>query len=593
MKKTLLTLFALFMALAMNAQQASGVPIGYCNGKVSTHGTITSAKKDVWRSAAIHIDRGMIGTFAGCHIDSIRAGLASKLNIDSLVVWLRSSLDGENIAQGSLTKADISKGWNLVALDVPYDIPESLDGGMYIGYSFHQKGSCSGFSVITTENANGGLFTKEADADWEDQSQKGVLSVEALAYGDKLPKVNLALNAISVQPVYALSNGKLKVTASVKNLATLTVSGFKFRCTVDGHDGTYDIPEDCSLAYQQEQTFDFTIDNPEVGSADNELRTLRVNIVDINEGQDENTDDNVQTAQFGVVAQDFTHNLLLEEFTTEQCSNCPRMASYIKTMLENPDYADRVNVICRHAGYYTDWLTATCDDDYLWFFNAGGSTYAPAVMFDRKLIDESATSVVMCPSTQDQFNAYVDYMLSQPAYASLDISVEEDKETPNLLHVTVSGSRSKEDITSQPARISVVATENDIKARSQAGAGKDYMQEHVNRGFNSVWGDEIEWNGNDYTYSCDITIKNDCKRENMQIVAYISEYDSKDATKCPIVNSASISYPSWTTGVESIAADSNEAATYYDLSGKKLNGKPSANGVYIVRQGKTVKKIAM
>ncbi len=592
MKKTILSIIAFIIALAADAQQ-SGVPIGYSNGEVSTSGVISSAKKDVWRSAAIHIDRQLIGTFADCHIDSIRAGIASKINVDSLVVWLRTSLDGENIAQGGISKADLQKGWNRVALDKPYDIPASLADGLYIGYSYHQKSSTMGFSIITSEHNDGGLYVKEPDGEWEDLSDKGTLSVEALAYGDKLPQVNLALTDLSTQPTYAISNGKLKVSAKVRNLATLTVSGFTFRCSVDGYEGTYDVPQTCSLGYKDEQTFDFVVDNPNVGEADQSPRTLTVTITDIKEGSDEAVDDNTLKAQFDVVAQDYTRYVLLEEFTTEQCTNCPRMASYIKTLLADEKYAERVNVVTRHAGYYTDWLTATCDNDYLWLFNAGGSTYAPAVMYDRSVLDGGSTAVY-CPGSQEELNAYIDYELTQPAYVNLNISVTDDANDPHLLHVNVKGSRSKDDFTSLPARINVVAVEDDILARSQAGAASGYMQQHVNRGFNSVWGDEIEWNGNDYEYSCDIKIKNDCKRENMQVVAYISNYNPNDATDCQIANSARVEYANWTTGVESIvSSDTDSPASYYDLSGNSISGTPATKGIYIKKQGNTAQKVVI
>lgn len=595
MKKTLLTLLVLVMAMAMQAQQVSGVAIGYCSGQAPTRGVVSSAQKNVWRSAAIHVDRNLMATFADCHIDSIRAGLASKLNVDSLVVWLRTSLDGENIAQGAISKTDLKKGWNLVALDTPYNIPAKLDDGLYIGFSFHQKSSSTGFAVVTSDHSEGGFYLKEQDGEWEDMSLKGVLSVEALAYGDKLPKVNLSLKEITVQPIYAISNGKLKVQATVKNLATMTISGFKFRCSVDGYDGTYDIAQECSLGYQDEQIYSFVVDNPNVGTPDNVARTINIQIADINEGEDENTSDNTLSAQFEVIAQDFTRNVLIEEFTTEKCPNCPRMASYIKTLLGNEDYAERVNVITRHAGYYTDWLTATCDDDYLWFYNAGGSTYAPAVMFDRTVMDEGTTPVY-CPSSQDQFNTMVDYALEKPAYVSLKLSVTPDESNPYLLHVNVKGSRSKADITSLPARINVVALEDDITAQNQAGASGSYIHEHVNRGFNSTWGDEIEWNGDDYDYSTDITIKNDCKVENMQVVAYISNYDSDDATNCQVANSARSEYKDWiTTGIEGIkTSNTNTSAThYYDLSGKLLSGKPAGKGVYVMKQGNITKKIVL
>lgn len=77
------------------------------------------------------------------------------------------------------------------------------------------------------------------------------------------------------------------------------------------------------------------------------------------------------SGSFEVVTHDFTRNIIIEEFTTEQCPNCPRVAAYINDALESGQYDGRVFVACHHSGYYTDWLTASFATEYLWFYNAG------------------------------------------------------------------------------------------------------------------------------------------------------------------------------------------------------------------------------
>ena len=41
------------------------------------------------------------------------------------------------------------------------------------------------------------------------------------------------------------------------------------------------------------------------------------------------------------IAMGFKRKVLLEEFTTESCPNCPRVAGYLHAALENPEYEAR------------------------------------------------------------------------------------------------------------------------------------------------------------------------------------------------------------------------------------------------------------
>ncbi len=584
----LLTLLGTFHGAVM-AQEISAMSLGYCDGEVSTTKSVASSQKDIWVSGAIYVTQNELNTFDGCTIKSIRAGLASKLNIDSLVVWIRSSLDGADLATGSMSKAQLAKGWNDVELNTPYDIHTDGMDGMYIGYSFHQKSSAFGLSAITTPKPHA-FYAKIGDAEWEDHSSEGTLCVEGMVYGDKLPKFNVALTELSLQPVFVVDKGTLKIAATVKNEATQTITGFDITTSVSGIDEIYTTHIDTAIAYKDNKTVTFTV-RPAITSNDPLQRLVTVTVSKLNEGEDQNMSDNTLSDSIEVVNHDYTRNVLLEEFTTEGCTNCPRMAGYIKDALESGRYEEgRLNVICHHSGYYTDWLTTSFDTDYLWFFN--GSTYAPAIMLDRDAMGGSTP--VSCPSSENLFNAYVDYRMAQPAYVSLNISADDDNDDADLIHVTVMGSRSKTDITEGAPRISVFVVENNIDAHSQAGAS-NFVHQHVNRANNGVWGEELEWNGDDYSYSCDFKLRSGWKRDNLQIVAFIHNYDSDDTTNCEIANSASLDYNHWdVSGIDTpMTSTDNAPITYYTLEGKQMLEKPTQHGIYIVKKGNTVSKVTL
>lgn len=587
MKKLIISLLALLSITVEGNAQVSGLSLGYCDGQSTTKGSITSSEKNVWVSAAIYIPAGTINTYSGNHIDSINVALASKLNVDTLKVWLRSSLDGENLAEGTITSAStqkISKEWNKVGLDTPYNV-ERTDNGLYIGYSFHQKGASFGIAALTSACKNA-LFVQLPGEEWTDRSSEGTLCVEGLVYGDNLPKLNVALQSVDAQSVYVIDKGTMKITGSVKNLATQTVTGFDVLASIDGSEETCTAHVDASLAYKQTMDFSVTV-NPTITATGKGKVT--VTIANLAEGDDEDPSDNVLTDTFSIVQTDYTRNIIIEEFTTEQCSNCPRMASYLHSALEKDAYKERAFAACHHSGYYTDWLTSTCDNSYLWFFNAGGATYAPAIMIDRINLGESTP--VICPSSQTELELYMDYALSQPAFVSVNVSAVTDTDNPQLVHVKVNGTKSVETLCANP-RLVVYALEDNVDARSQAGA-TSFVHNHVKRAFNSTWGDALEWNGDTYEYACDFEISSECVKENMQVVAFIYNYNSEDATDCAVANSGSTLIEDAANYITPVTANNSGEVEYFSLSGRKVSAENLTKGIFIVKKGGKATKVVI
>lgn len=139
MKRKIYALFLSALCCGMvQAQEPAVMELSHCGGEVATTGNIGQAGEQ-YVSAATYFTADEVGRFAGNEIVAVRAGLASKLNVDELTVWIRASLDGENLAECTVTDG-IVKGWNELTFETAYDITE--EAGLYVGYSFHQKGAC-------------------------------------------------------------------------------------------------------------------------------------------------------------------------------------------------------------------------------------------------------------------------------------------------------------------------------------------------------------------------------------------------------------------------------------------------------------------
>lgn len=593
MKKILLSLFALLASFEVSNAQVSGMNIGYCHGKLGpfpstsdTYFSDLSTKKKTWTSGAILIKKEKINSLAGNQIREIHAGLISKLNVDSLAVWVSESLDGPVLSTDTI--ATPAKGWNTVALTKPVDITSDMQT-LYVGYSYHQKSTSKAMSCPKTPEPGYSCFIRSGNDEWKDYSNDYTVSVEALVYGDKLPKYDLTLSALDVQQNYVVDNGNLEFTMKVFNNATVTINGFDAVCTVDGSDEKYIVHCDSSIAYNESKTITMTISPTAIQTMDPATRTLTVTLTNFTEGEDEIPSDNTLSGTFNVALHSFVRNVLLEEFTTEKCTNCPRVASYVHDAMNEPEFQGRLNTMENHAGYYTDSFTATFHNDWTWLFD---NLYAPAVLYDRHAEDGAVTAVT-CPNSKLELFEGIRKRLRETAFVSLKVTADVDGENQKI-NVKVTGTRAKENFTKNPARITVVLTETNLAAISQAGAGGDYTHYNVGRRVNSIWGDVLEWNGDDYTYECSIPYTQNYVLDNLGILAFIHDYDPDDKTKCDVANSAAITSAEFTgksTGICAPKASVNEAqAQYFDLQGRKLS-TPTKGFNIVKRNGRFIKQI--
>lgn len=588
MKKIILSIVACLAAIASMHGQVSDVTLGYCGGELPASGTIRYSEPESWVSAAVYIPANTLNTYAGNQITGINAALASKLNVEELTVWVRKSLDGENLAEKTITKdtdPKIAKKWNEVTFDTPYDIT-SGEEGLYIGYSFFQKKLTYGIASLPYPTANG-LFYKFGDGEWEDHSDEGTLCVEARVQGDNLPKVNLMLTNVRVPEVYIIDKGVMTIGGSVWNRATHTITGFDVNVAVDGKTvATSRI--DMELPYNQTAEFEteVALGITEVGSGKGELT---ITVDNINEGADEDPTDNSLSAEFTIIQHDFKRRILVEEFTTEKCPNCPRVGNYIHDSLEKDEFKDDVIVVCHHSGYYTDWLTTSFDNQYLWLFNAGGSTYAPAITVDRDA--NGGSTSVFCPSSSGEMESSWKNALANPAFVSVNVEVESDAADENHITVRVNGAKSVETLCANP-QITVFVVEDNIDATSQAGAA-NWVHQHVNRAVNSTWGDPVEFIGDDYSYECEFNLMPSWKRDDIQIVAFIANYNESNAIDCEVQNAGSCRLENTGTGISTVGTAEDAGVEIYTISGLKVSGESLAPGIYIRKAGSQTEKFVV
>ena len=533
-------LFTLFVACILlqsfcRAQETPFV-LSYCDGQLTTVETagFVSNEKNIWVSGAIYIPAGQAQALAGNRLEVIRAGLATKNNVDSLRVWLRTSLDGEDLVSGLMTTKTtppLKKGWNEFTLDTPYVIPEDSEG-FYIGYSFHQKTRAAALSIVSEPRPNG-LFVQYGNGQWIDYSGQGVLCIEAYVNGDNLPQYDLQLDNIVSGKCLSLKDKELKVTANVRNMALATISNYKAVCQFEGYDETITVDINQPIAYREFTQVEFILHPESISTVTDAPVTLTVTLEDLDGNEDINPDNNTAQTSFMVKEHVYTRNVLVENFTTELCHNCPRVAGWLHSVLDKPEFSNMI-LWEHHSGFNTDAYTTDFDVEYVWFYNDGGATFAPALMFDRTPRWEHTP--VCLPASQEELEGLIAARLDEPAF--VDVHLRAGFQDDNTLKVIVEGERIHEEFTALPPRITVALVEDNIQTTTQDGADSVFTHRNVGRAINSTWGEVVEWNDINFRYEYAFDVATDWNKDNLAIIAFVSEYDSTLPTACEVANAA-------------------------------------------------------
>lgn len=589
MKKFILPLIA--MASVAFVGSAEQLTLGYVSPGIDLVGDNGAKRNDVWSSGAIFIPASTLRTCIGADITGINAGLQSKLHIDALKVWVRTSLDGENLAEQTVdgtTDPALKKGWNKVALSNPLKITEEIAAdGLYIGYSVHQTGQSYGLSnnAVASEY---GWFVNLDENGWEDKSDKGTLCVEAVVEGDALPATNLAITHLGIDNVLVIDRNKLKGRATVKNFGSSDVSGYDLSMIVDG-DKVYTYRVDRAIPSGYVDTAEFILTPGLTDDGDYNM-TYRIDAVPA--GEDADPSDNEKVQPLKVIFKPLQRVALIEEFTTERCPNCPPATYTLNNFAHQEEYEGRLAIVCHHSAYYTDFLTTSFDEAYTAFYNSG-STYAPAMMVDRNA--NGSYTPVMGVSTSVLERAVKESLEDEPKL-KLDLEVGKDPNQDNRLKVLVKGVKYTDVLCNTPA-ITVFLVEDNIKPQAQAGASASFIHNHVNRAVNSTWGELISFDdNNEFVYEHEFTVSADWKKEDLQVVAFVHNYNPSDYSDWNVANAAFVTaadFKDSPVGVGIVEAVDYSDAEYYTLNGIRVDASGLVPGIYVRRLGNRTEKIVI
>lgn len=624
MKRTLLLTSALLLILlgigsSLLAQQtlrtgAPYLPLGHCKYTDPTDkgigwpiGTFGDRPIGVWARAS----RSMLKPYEGYQVVGVRIAVSKGVK-DAEVSLLNNISERKKIVS---KKADLVFGWNEVRFDKPIEINSSLNELIY-GYQVLEKNisdqtepyfvACDNGVGASSEafyvNVSGGALDSRS-------RDNGALLCQLMISGPA-DKINDRASLTVTRYDKALdASGKLGVSYVARNEGANDINQMEITYSVGGKVVLTDSRTETIKHIQELQ-----LKTKGISVANGETLTARITKVN---GRETNLP-GFQIKIEGVADKSFARKVLLEQFSTENCSSCPGAHRYLDKVLAEETYADHFVWVTHHVGYERDTFSLPESEALLFFYEKqeNDGTYsesAPAMLLDRTHTElkhsfdgYDYTMLPVYPS-QDEFNRkLLDEAIARPAFVSVDIKEACDPKTRKL-DLTISGRAYKESLDADNLYLNLFLVEDDIYSRRQAGAGtaddggrKPVYQHGVIRQISLEGGGKkltLDDKG-EYTYSTSLNIPKEWSAANMRIVAFVAKSLKGGARNAQVLNSNETKIaayrsiaptPDQEMTVQLYAQDgriyvSGEGATIaavYNMSGELMPNEALLPGIYV------------
>lgn len=551
MKKTILFIAFLCGVFSLTAQNAidttNQAVLKYASEDIVSACGAAENQNVVAQSAAIKLTQKQLLTYKNNYVIKMAVGLAkhdkwTPDTVQGLKFWIRKTLKGENLWEQDYDTAKIVFGaWNELVFDDFYAVDASSD--LYFGYTIE----CGGLPIGGDGNnfgadPNATWILDVSDDTWIQYSNCGNFSIKVVISGDKMPKYNLAMNAIRTAN-FARIDSKFDAVANISNTVDKDVNSFDFviyandkelyRKTV-GLDKVMngdEKPKPVNVLKNGESANVFfkDIQFTEEGEFDVVYTIENINGTE----KDDNADDSKQVVKT-LVSNEFENKVvMLEMFSGTMCSNCPTGHKYLHTAVDELGKENFVWAI-HHAGYNASELTVDGSYDAVQFYGfetAAGGSYAPGVMLDRiNLLALGVTSNVGLNGPVFSVNEvgsrgvledYMSVVQKNMSPIALDVDFTLDSATREL-NVIVNGELLG-DFDAKGLRVGVITIEDGISGTQAGHAGK-YTHTHIIRSFlTSAYGSIITVEDGVFSKDFSQVLKEKFVLDNMRLAVWVGK----------------------------------------------------------------------
>lgn len=581
----------------------------YDSDNLDTENTLGIPTLNATLSAGIEFTPDILNKFVGGKIKRVRFGL--KESVGKSKVYIYPVVD--RTPQAAVATVDVpttAKGWNEVTIPNPVTIEA---GKKYlIAFDYYQRASkfplcVDGGLPDQPEPTEGGFmmygpFGNNGEEGWYDMGRTyGNLCLQAVVEGGNFIDTDLSIKKMNTDP-YMKAGGQSEISYLVKNEGNKVPSSYKIVIDVDGTTvGTFDTPEPLTEGSKWIKANITLPENLTVAQ-----HTVTASITEIN-GQKptENIYDDKISANTIVYKQSFPRQKnVVEQFTSTTCPNCP----YADPVLDNIKKRGDIIHIAHHNNIPSGGDKMVCTDalSISEIFCESGN---PSATFNRYLETDPELNPKGTLSLGLGYNAsyaeaaakmlcaVIDNSNKIPSFASINIKTNFD-ETSRVLKIEVYGEGADQFdfLMNNNAGLSVYLIEDGLRYGQAQPTGIMETVTHDNvmrKSVTNSLGDPIQWTGNSYKNTYELTLIKGWKEDNMHVVAFINRpFVSGESTRDGVfINNAEIVKVGTSTGINDAIVDNADVkeVARYTLDGRQITTPVKGVNIVKMSDGKTMK----
>lgn len=497
-----------------------------------------------------------------------------RVFLESAYEQEESEFSSITLRKGSLASekvkklVDFDKGWN----EIKFDSPITIEKGQkyYVGAEvFELQGHPYPFASYADAQIKGSFFSCiDRNGQWSDYSKRGAVLLQALIE-PKDPKVldHTVSAAIVNPPTLVAPNMGFDAQLYIRNCSSQKIS----KIHMNVFDPSGKVSEAEYTFKEPIEPFDAKVINQEISTGTAEGSDVGYHIaVDKVDGVAAQQASEPVTSLY-VTVDAYKRIVLIEEFTSQRCPNCPFMAYYL-AKAKNSSSVPHL-FVAHHAGFQHDAFTQPLDDELLFFFGGAKNAFNPAAMFDRRTLKEFQTPIVGArQSSPDPYLTYMEECYRIPAQAQVLV---DKKVADGKIGCTVHGKVSKFALDKgSDYYLSCYLVEDSIpfsKYSQDGPKGKDVPKdvEKVIGGHSGVirhvfcepaTGMRLQVR-EDHSFSIDfpaVKIDDSWVVKNCQVIAFIHKYDPDNLDNNEVLNAGSDKMNKIALGIPSIPAVPSE-----------------------------------
>lgn len=441
---------------------------------------------------------------------------------------------------------DFVAGWNEIYFDSPITIGADP---IYLGLQVYElRGTPYPLVTYGSADISGGCWVNLEKEGWTEYKERGTLMIQAILDDEAASKIdNMVYASVEDSPMVIAPAEFFDAKVFVHNMSGEEISSITLNTIGQGDTEAHvqEVTFETPLAYNEGRMIELPV---RAGYEEGAAQWLSLTVSKYDGVDVQQTREGLSTHNVSVDA--FERIPLIEEFTSQVCTNCPFMIYYLDMAMEM--YDGPLAYVTHHSGFQKDRFTKPMDEDILYLFGSK-ALMNPAVMYDRWV--PSGESSPIFGAQVAEYTPYLEQIQAaalRPAMASVNIDLNYSK-GDRTVGCTISGRVGSGLVSGGiPAYLSVYLVEDGIEVTEEyfqlglddEGAPADIKEKFRHNGvkrhvFNvDGVGDMLTVdNEGNYTVTFDpITMDESWDVENCKILAYVSKVNKDDITDNGVLN---------------------------------------------------------